>query len=367
MGKIKVLHFELTENVGGIETFLLNLYRQIDRDKFQFHFVTTATVPACKKQLEELGGVIHKVSTAHEVSHYINDVRKLLMDNFDIIHFHKNSAANILPLVEARKVNSSLIIVHSHNTAPSKGKITTFLHWANRSKLYKYSNVHLACSDIAGKWMYGNKEYEVVRNGIIAKKFLFDMSKREKIRSELELSSGTFVVGNVGRFVEQKNHQRLLKIFKKIHEKRKDSYMLLVGEGPLRDKIEKEAENLGISDRVKFLGNRTDVADVLMAIDAFVMPSLYEGLPVAGVEAQAAGTYLYLADTISSQTEITKNVTWFSLGQSDNEIAQMILQNGFPDEVNRAKANDEIVAAGYDISSTCKRIEEIYTHERSKQ
>ena len=139
--------------------------------------------------------------------------------------------------------------------------------------------------------------------------------------------------------------------------------MLLIGEGSLREKIEEETEELGLSDRVKFLGSRTDVADLLMGIDAFVMPSLFEGLPIAGVEAQAAGTYLYLADTISKQTEISKNVIWFNLEQSDSDIAKIIVRNGIPLETDRIKANDDVVAAGYDMSSICKRIEEIYTHE----
>ena len=363
MGKVKVLHFELTENIGGIESFLLNLFQQIDREKFEFHFVTTAEVPACKIQLEELGGFIHVVSELSNIGHYTGDIRKLLRDHYDVIHIHKNSAANIIPFIEAKKTDVPMIIVHSHNTAPSKGKLTKLLHLVNRSKIYKCSDIHLACSDAAGKWMYGDKVYEVVRNGVVAKNFFFDVSKREKVRRELKINAETFVVGNVGRLVEQKNHQRLIRIFAKIYELRKDSCLLLIGEGPLREKMEAEVEDLGLADRVKFIGNRADVADLLMGIDAFVMTSLFEGLPVAAVEAQAAGTYLYLADTISKQTEIGKNVTWFSLEQLDIDIAKIIVGNGIPLEADRIRANDDVVAAGYDMSSTCKRIDEIYTHE----
>lgn len=366
MRKVKVLHFELTENVGGIESFLLNLYQQIDREKFEFHFVTTAEVPAYKKQLEELGGFIHVVSKLSNVIRYASNITELLRDNYDIIHIHKNSAANIIPFIEAKKNEVPLIIVHSHNTAPSKSKLSTFLHFANKYKIYKYSDIHLACSDVAGKWMYGDKSYEVIRNGIITKRFLFDVSKREKIRRELKINAETFVVGNVGRFAEQKNHQRLIRIFANIYELRQDSCLLLIGEGTLREKIEAEVEDLGLSERVKFLGSRADVVDLLMGIDAFVMPSLFEGLPVAGVEAQAAGTYLYLADTISKQIEISKNVTWFSLEELDRNIAKIIVKNGIPLETDRIKANDDVVAAGYDMSSTCKRIEEIYIHEETK-
>lgn len=358
--KIRILHFELSENVGGIESFLFNLYSNLNRDKFQFDFVTTSEKPAFGEKLKELGGNIYKVSPYRNLLAYRTDVRKILQRNYDVVHVHKNSASNIIPLIEARRARVSRIIVHSHNTAPSKGKVTTILHQINKKRLYELSDIHLACSDVAGKWMYGDRKFEVVRNGIDTDKFRFDKNRRDVKRRELNVSDKTFVIGNVGRFTEQKNQVRLLDIYSEVKKKNSDSRLLLIGEGDLKESCVVKAKELGIEKNVMFLGNRNDVADLMQAMDAFVMPSLFEGLPIVGVEAQAAGAHVFLADTISKETEITSNVTWFGLEQTDEEIARMILSSGVSTDLERLKANKDVRKAGYDMFSTCKRIEEIY-------
>ena len=360
MNKIRILHFELTENIGGIETFLYNLYSTIDREKFQFDFVTTAEKPAYGNEMKKLGGNIYQISSYINIVSYKKDIRNLLKNKYDIVHVHKNSAANIIPLLEAKREGHSLIIIHSHNTAPSKGKISRLFHKINKNTLYNIADYHLACSEIAGHWMYGNKKYETVKNGIDVEKFLFESNKQESIRKELGIAESTFVIGNVGRFSEQKNHMRLLDIFYKIIQYKPDSKLLLIGEGILKKKCEEKTHKLGLDNKVLFLGKRNNVADLMQVMDSIVMPSLFEGLTVAAVEAQASGIYLFLSDTISRETEISKNVSWFSLNQSDEKIARMIVEKGIPNERVRLQANHDVTKSGYDMITTSKRIEELY-------
>lgn len=360
MEKVKVLHLELDVHMGGIESFLYNLYSQIDRERVQFDFVTRSNRPAMESELRELGAKIYRVSSYKNPLAYMRDLNAVIENGYDVIHIHKNSAAVILPFIVAHKHKNSRVFVHSHNTAPSKGKVTTILHQINKKSLYELSDIHLACSDVAGKWMYGDRKFEVVRNGIDTDKFRFDKNRRDVKRRELNVSDKTFVIGNVGRFTEQKNQVRLLDIYSEVKKKNSDSKLLLIGEGDLKEGCVVKAKELGIEKNVMFLGNRNDVADLMQAMDAFVMPSLFEGLPIVGVEAQAAGTHAFLADTISKETEISSNVTWFGLEQTDEEIARMILSSGVSTDLERLKANKDVRKAGYDMFSTCKRIEEIY-------
>ena len=360
MNKIKILHFELSENIGGIESFLLNLYSMINREKFQFDFVTTAKSTPYEEQLKKLGGNIYKVANYKNIVNYKLDIKNLLKKNYDFVHVHKNSATNIIPLLEAKSIGNSKIIVHSHNTSPTRGRITEFIHKINKNKLYDLADYHLACSKIAGKWMYDERQFEIIRNGIDVTEFIFDENRRRGIKETLGILQSSFIIGNVGRFTEQKNQMRLLDIFYEIIQFKPDSKILLVGDGPLKKKCEDKACELGIDRNVIFLGNRNDVNDLMLAMDVFVMPSLFEGLPIAAVEAQASGTYLFLSDTISYETEISKNVTWFNLNQSDKEIAKMIVQRGIPNEKVRRQSNLDVIKSGFDMTSTSKRLEEIY-------
>ncbi|MGN0240131.1 MAG: glycosyltransferase family 1 protein [Candidatus Weimeria sp.] len=357
--KIRILHFELSENVGGIESFLLNLYSAIDRDRYQFDFITTSDHPALGRQLEELGGHIVKVSPYRQVFSYTRDIRNVLTTGYDIVHIHKNSAANVIPFKVASEFPSTKVIAHSHNTMPNGGKALSFLHRINKSYLWKNSDIHLACSTVAGEWMYGkDKKFEIIPNGIDAQKFVYSDSESEETRKSLGISESTFVVGHVGRFTEQKNHVGLIHIFDEIHRINPDSVLLLVGDGSLKKHIEELVKPLNCRRAVRFLGIRDDVGKLLKCMDAFLMPSLYEGFPVVCIEAQAAGLYLWLSDTITKEVGITDQVEWFNLGEKN--IAKRIVEKGRPRADQRLLCNQEIVRKGYDYKSLAYRIDEIY-------
>lgn len=354
--KIKILQFELDENPGGIETFLLNVYSNIDKEKYQFDFITRSSNPAKAEELKKLGAKIYRVSSYKNPVKYILEIRKILSEGYDIVHINKNSAANILPFIIAKKYSNTKVIAHSHNTMPTVSGATKTLHFINRSTLYRLSDVHLACSNEAGKWLYSGRPYKVIANGIDCSIYKFSESVREEYRNKLGLEN-SFAILNVGRFTDQKNHKRLIEIFKEILKQRENSKLVLIGTGPLKSQIKESANSLGLLDKVIFLEKRNDVSKIMMACDCFIMPSLYEGLPFAAIEAQASGLPVFLADSISRETAVTDSVKWFSLSESNHAIAGLIK----PQSVDRNEMNLEVMNSQYNIRNTVSKLEEIYS------
>ncbi|MCI8527867.1 MAG: glycosyltransferase family 1 protein [Lachnospiraceae bacterium] len=361
MKKSKVLHLELSGQVGGIESFLTNLYSSMNQELIQFDFITQVNNPAKEFEMKQMGGNIFKVSSYKNPVKYIEDLQKVLEKGYEAIHIHKNSAANILPFIAIQKYKKKQkVIVHAHNTAPSIGKSTIILHKLNKNYLWKHSEYHLACSDLAGQWLYGrNNKFNVVKNGIDIKKYLFHLEDRKRIRNILGIPGNAFIVGHIGRFTKQKNHKRLISIFREINLKNKNSYLLLIGTGELEYLIKEIVFQMNLEKNIIFLGMRNDVPCLLNAMDVFFMPSIYEGLPIAAIEAQASGLPTILSDTISHETEITDAVSWISLEERDTAIADRILHNEceFSLRLNR---NQQAIDSGYDIKMIGEYMSKIY-------
>ncbi|MCI8428333.1 MAG: glycosyltransferase family 1 protein [Lachnospira sp.] len=360
MKKIRVLHFELDENLGGIETFLLNLYKQIDRDNVQFEFVTTAKEAALEEQFLSLGGIIHHVSAHSDIINYYKDVKKLLKSGVDVVHVHKNSAANIVPLLLSKQCGMKKIFVHSHNTAPSIGGVSKILHKINKPYLNKIATKKFACSTQAGNWLFLNDSFEVLSNGIITDNFQFDNSIRERKRKELQLDKNTILIGNIGRFTPQKNQKRAVDIFEVLHSKLMNTKMILVGNGEFMESVSDYIISKNLEKDIFLLGVRYDIPELLMAMDAFLMPSLYEGLPIVSIEAQAAGLPMFLSDTISPETEITDAVSWFALKDSNQKVADTITKVLQTNQYNRAKLLEQVIAKGYDMKTTAIKMLNYY-------
>ena len=361
MKKIKVLHLELDEHLGGIESFLYNLYAQIDKEKVQFDFVTRFNNPAKGDELKKLGANIYKVSSYKNPVKYMLDLKKIIKkENYNIVHIHKNSAAVIFPFLITREFKDIRVFVHSHNTKPSIGNVSKILHKMNKCFLYKSADEHFACSKVAGEWLYGNKKsYVVLRNGIVAENFLFDKKVREITRNEFNISDNDFIMGHIGRFTDQKNHDLLIDIFYEFQKIKSNAYLWLIGDGENKDEIYKKVLELGIQDKVIFLGIRNNVNELLMAMDAFVMPSVYEGLPISAIEAQATGVETFLSDTISKETEISTIVNWFS-NEWDNKLIAKLIFDKCNVRSNRLQANKEIIENGFDMKETAQILLEYY-------
>lgn len=355
---IRVLHSELQSNVGGIEAFLLNLTKTIDRTNLQFDFLMRGDNSYLETTLKNYGANIYKVPSG--ISNYYKFVKNILINNnYDFVHVHKNSAANIVLPLMVKKYTNAKLIIHSHNTSPSSGsRVAIMLHKINKNKLMQLSDYRFACSDTAAAWMFGNdyvdKQVKIIKNGIIVKDYTYNPEIRNKIRAEMGLE-GKFVIGHVGAFREQKNHKFLLKLFSQLSIP--NAELVLVGEGSLKNEMKNYAQELGIQDKVLFLGSRNDVSQLLQAFDVFAMPSLWEGLSVATIEAQASGLPTLVSKNVSSNTKITNQLIFVPL---QSEVWVKKIREIKKNNQDRPNNSEIINKAGYDMQVSSQIIRNMY-------
>ena len=358
---IRVLQMIGTLDVGGSQTMLLNLYRNIDREQIQFDFVLDHPdgryfVP----EIEALGGRIYTLApfrgtNAGEVRRDWNNFL-YTHPEYTVLHSHVRSYASLY--LSVARQHGVKTIIHSHSTSTGggvKGAVKSVMQLPLRYQ----ADVLMACSVEAGLWLFGKRACESDRfvllpNGIDVRRFVPNPEKRQQYRQELGLE-GRWVIGNVGRFYDVKNHTFLLDAFQKVHEREKDAVLLLVGVGPLQQEMAQKAVELGVADHVIMTGNRDDVPDLLGAMDVFAFPSLWEGLPMTVVEAQAAGLPCVLSDTITRDVDVSPLVRYLPLGDPDRWADAMLERRP------RLDAAKNIVKAGFDIRTSAKRLSALYT------
>jgi len=303
---IRVLHI-LNGILGGAEVVAYNYYRQMDTTKIQFDFVIhEGTVSQVPDDVKSLGCKIYEIPPYSHPFKYIATIRKICKKGrYKIVHSHMN-AMSVFPLYAAKKASVPVRIAHSHSTS-GKGEYKKDLVKNILRPFSKLFPTHLfACSEHAGRWLFGNKTFDVgkvtiIRNAIDVEKFRFNPKTRAMVRKDLGLED-KFVIGHVGRFMTQKNHTFLLEIFAEILKIRKDSHLIMVGDGELKKESEEKVQKLGINKNVSFLGMRDDVSVLYTGMDTLVLPSLYEGLPLVGVEAQCAGLPCVFSEDITKET-----------------------------------------------------------------
>lgn len=369
-GPIRVLHIGVHDTVGGVETYVRAYLQHIDRTKVQFDFATVFPVMAFEEEFTTLGAkVFHLPSEKRQPIRYLMGLRGLLRDNcYDIVHVNMLSAANVLPLLAMRIWRVPVIIAHSHNCGTPDGLARKFLHLINRSLATHCATDLLACSRLAGEWLFGvdvvrRRPLRIVPNAIEPNKFRFNPSTRERVRCDLGFDNG-LVVGHVGRFAQQKNHRFLIGVFAELLKRRPDAHLLLVGDGELRLAIEEQATRLGVSEHVVFAGARSDVEELYQAMDVFVLPSLFEGLSVVGIEAQASGLPCLFADQLSHESAITANAYFLPLTAGPVSWANKILSlcGG-----NRSDQTAALQDSGYSIEQAAVALQEWYLEKATFQ
>lgn len=226
-----------------------------------------------------------------------------------------------------------------------------------------FATDYMCCSELAGRWLFGNKEYDkgnvyLLNNAIDLDKFKYDEEKRKEKRKELNIEDSTLVIGHVGRFVEQKNHRFLIDIFNEVHKQKENSILLLAGQGPLMEEMKEKVKILGIEDSVKFLGQRNDINELYQAFDVFCLPSLYEGLPVVGVEAQATGLLCIFSDDMTKEIKVLDTTEFLSLKQSAEEWTYTILKKS--KSFKRKDTQKEITDKNFNIKNEIKKLEREY-------
>lgn len=363
---VRILHVIGVMNRGGAETMVMNLYRNINRDKVQFDFVEhTAERAVFDDEIEQLGGRIYHCPKFTGKNYFAyrkwwDDFFKTNGSDYQIVHGHIGSTAAIY--LAAAKKYGKYTIAHSHNT---NGNISAkeIMYRALSQRVRNVADFFFACSNPAGRDRFGNKiEFQILNNAIDTNQYAFSKAVRDEVRKEFNLSD-ELVVGHVGRFSGQKNHDFLIDIFAQIKKEKPTAKLLLVGDGAEKNNIKNKVHQLQLDDSVIFTGVRSDVNRLLQAMDIFVFPSFFEGLPVTMVEAQAAGLPCVISDKVPDECIITDNlVTVKSLSDSCEEWARHILNR-----VNtvRIDTSDQIKEHGFDISETSKWLEEFYI-EKSK-
>lgn len=369
---IRVLMLFTILNRGGAETMVMNYYRAIDRNKIQFDFVVHREEEGdYEEEIRSLGGKIYRMMPLrpHTFGKYKKQIAAFFDEHpeYQIIH-GQCSESGYFFYQEAARRGIPVIIAHAHNS-----HVKFDLRWMVRTwmkhKMRPYLTHYFACGEEAAEWLFGKqlaKKAIILRNAIDTQPYLFDAQLREKKREELGLPPTVLTICHVGRFDKVKNHGFILEIYGELLKKRPDAQLLLIGEGNLRKQTEKKAIEKGLQSKVHFLGVRRDVNELLQAADAMVFPSLFEGLPVTLVEAQCTGLSCVISKNIPEEAAITDLVEQVSLDETATTWAEKLI-SAASRQLDRPVYAEKVAAAGFDIKSNSRWLEEFYLNALSKK
>lgn len=355
---VRVLQIGMHDKIGGVETFLMNYYRNVNRKNIQFDFICDKKELCFEDEIKSMKGIIYKVPNVkrHPIQYY-KAIREIIKENkYKIVHINMLSMANILPIIIANKEKVPHIILHSHNTGTPKGLLRKILNKFNKNIAIKKATDYFACSKLAGEWLYkGKVDFKVINNAIDVQKFQFNEEIRKYIRNSLDVDKN-FVVGHIGRFSEQKNHEFLVRMFAELVKNVKNAKLLLIGEGELKPEIQKLIEDLNIKSHVIILDPKSNIQDYYQAMDVFVLPSKFEGLPVVLIEAQANGLPCIYSDCITKEAEIIPNITRLPL-----EISKWVEELSKKKErIQEVKSRLLLENNGFSIKKEAEKLEDMY-------
>ena len=358
---IRVLHILQRMEAGGTQALLMNIYRKIDRTKVQFDFlVVYKEKQFYDDEIEKMGGHVYKLSFREDLNlpKFQKDLAGFFAQHheYKIVHCHAYTIGYFC-LKAAKKAGIPVRIAHSHsNAAVHDVKLPLKLIM---QKLFTINSTDLfACSEEAGKFAFKGKKFGIVQNAIDSQKFIADANIREKIRKALRVES-KFVVGHVGRMQPEKNHDFLIDVFAEIKKKKSDAELILVGTGPLAEKVKSKVAEKGLSNCVHFLGNRKDMNRIYQAMDVFVFPSLFEGLGIVAIEAQAAGVPIVCSEGLPPETDITPIYRKLLLSDEKEKWANAALEMAQNPSAH-TNMQKYVIDAGFDMDATAKYMESYY-------
>ncbi len=359
---MKVLHYGLSSNYGGIESYLIKISKLIDKSEFEFSFLdmTTDGLPY-KKEIEELGMKIFRI-TPRSVSFKKNklELNKLFeANNFDILHYHANTLSYITPIEVALKKNCS-VILHSRSSNAPDSYLTKLLHNYNYLKLPMHKINKIAVSNEAGKWLFRKNTFVILNNGIKIDQFRFNKIDRQKYREKLNMQK-EFIIGHIAAFTYAKNHEFVIKIFFEFQKKHKNSKLVLIGDGVKKEDINKLIIKNHLQDKVVVLNTTSNVSSYLSSFDVMIFPSFYEGYPNIILEAQTSGLPTLISNTITKEIILTENCIALPIRSEEiwvNELKKLYeKEQKFYD---RKSQGDIIKKLGKDVSEEIKLIENMY-------
>lgn len=357
---IRILHVVSIMDVGGMESYIMNMYRRIDRSQMQFDFlVHHKRRGAYEDEIEALGGRVYHLSSIDDLNlpKYIRDLDALFAAHpeYRIVHGHLGSTAYWY-LGAAKRHGVPWRILHSH--------VPGFMHsikgYAKHMLFYLSplnANINMACSAEAGRYQFRKRPFAVVPNVVDVARFRYDPARREAVRSELNLD-GRFVIGHVGRFYYEKNHPYMLKILAEIRKTVPGAVLMLLGRGKLMEEIRSMAAQMHLEDAVLFMGLQKETVGYYQAMDAFIMPSLYEGLPLAAIEAQSASLPCLLSDTVSPEAAISPATTYLPIGEENMNRWVQALCDIYDHPADRSGIR--VNAGDYDAAVSTQKMIETY-------
>lgn len=349
---------------GGVEAVIMNYYRNIDKSKIQFDFLCdedSTNIPY--EEIESLGGRVILIPPYQKPFKYHKELKRILKANkYEVVHSHI-STMSLFSLFAAKCAGVKVRIAHSHSTTNKAEWKKNLMKQVLKHFSKVFATHYMCCSELAGRWLFGNKSYDkgkvyLLNNAIDLDKFKFNEDIKKSKREELGIDQDTLVIGHIGRFVQQKNHTFLIDIFNEITKLNDKVVLLLAGQGPLMDETKEKVDFLGIADKVKFLGQRNDANELYQVFDVFLLPSLYEGLPVVGVEAQAAGLLCFLSSDMTKETKVLESTTIMTLQNTPEEWAKAIVDKVSTYE--RKDTKEEISANNFNIKVEANKLENYY-------
>ena len=316
-------------NAGGAETFLMKIYRKMNKEIYQMDFcVAKQEKNFYEDEILSLGGKMHRITPKSKgILQNFLDIKNLVKENnYKYVLRVSQHSLSALELLAAKLGGAKILAFRSSNTNSGGGKLNLILHYIFRPIANKIINVRIAPSTEAARYMFGEKnvkknKYNLINNGLDIEKFMYSEENRNTIRKELDIED-EFVIGHVGRLTKQKNHKFLLQIFKNFLSKNKNSILLLIGEGELEEELKEYSKELGIINNVIFYGVSDCINQFYSAMDFFVFPSLFEGMPNTVIEAQTSGLQCIVSDSVTKECKITDKVKFKSL-QNSAEVKKL--------------------------------------------
>lgn len=369
MSKLKVLQVVGQLTLGGQEMMVINFYRHINKEKLDFDFLVYGDkIGELEDEAKKIGGRVIHTPSLKDVGYFkfVKNIKREISENgpYEAIHCHTSFNSGLIIKI-AKEMNIPVRITHSHTTKPGKNITYLFRQYSKlmRRLILKNSTHLLACGDEAGEYLYGEEEFKrygkVLKNGIDLRKCWFNNDIRSKYREEFNINS-KLVIGHVGRLSIEKNHKFLLEIFKSIHKLDNTAILVIVGDGQLKYELKKLVKEYGLDNNVIFTGKRRDICEIMQMMDIFIFPSIYEGLPVSIVEAQASGLPCIVSSNVTEQIKLTDLVEFISLDKSPEEWAEVVINREYSE---RREFSKGMIKSGYDIKTICEELEKIYCEE----
>lgn len=363
---VRVLHVLGKRPVGGVGTFLINMHKNIDRSKVQFDYLMNASYEEGEfdKTVKSLGGnvyILPELSYKNTLSYLknLNVFFKKYNLKYNIIHVHSVNIG-IFNFMLAKKYGIKYRIAHSHSSRYSDSFFKSLRNFLLQIPINRLSNIYFACSKKASDFLFGEKNYNkvyIAKNAIETEKFIFDEDIRNDLRKKMNIE-GKFVIGHIGAFLPVKNHEFIIDVFSEVYKNNQNAILILIGDGKLKEDMERKVKLLNLEKKVMFLGARTDVNKLMNVLDIFILPSLFEGMPLVGIEAQTNGLPCIFSESITKEIKIINNVRFKSIDENYKSWALEICNyEGLKRDNNSAK---QVIEAGYDVKEVSNKLQDFY-------